>query len=256
MIEIDKLGQYNIGYTELTECCRVDENGKQLVPIFQDIAKGKTASLKNAIENKVNCIQVLTTKQFYYESKNIDDYDKNMLITPINKNVDYYNSVCQRNRFGLKTSNVCKAEFKESHFIKGDRVVCCKNYNREEIYNGYIGKVSEITTTKNHGIVCKSIVVKYADEDEEINHDDHLRHGYVLTTHKAQGSEAPTVWYIHTSSADRTNIYTGVTRAKVKVIIVCDDLDRLYKDIEERGKKKIKTNIKYILENLDDSESD
>ena len=258
MIEIYRLKQYNICYTELTECCRVEENGKQLVHIFQDISKGKTDSLKNAIKNRVSCIQVLTTEQFRHESKNINDYDKNMLITPINKNVDDFNSVCQRNRFGLKTRNVCKAEFKESHFIKGDRVVCCKNYNKEEIYNGYIGKVSEITTTKNHGIECKSIVVKYpdGDGDGEINHDDHLRHGYVLTTHKSQGSEADNVYYIHTSSADRTNIYTGVTRAKKKVIIVCDDLSRLYRDIDERGKKKIKTNIKYILENLDDSESD
>lgn len=254
MIEIYRLKQYNICYTELTECCRAED--EKLVNIFQDISKGKTDSLKNAIKNRVSCIQVLTTEQFRHESKNINDYDKNMLITPLNKNVNYYNSVCQQNKFGFKKRNVCSEEFKESHFIEDDRVVCCKNYNKEEIYNGYIGNVLEITTTKSRGILRKSIVVKYPDGvtaqlDGEINHDDHLRHGYVLTTHKSQGSEADNVYYIHTSSADRTNIYTAVTRAKKKVIIVCDNLLRLYGDIEEREKKKIKTNIKYILENLD-----
>ena len=100
MIEIYKLGQYNIGYTELTECCRAED--KQLVHIFQDIANGKTSLLKKAIKNRVSYMQVLITEQFYYEFKNIDDYNKNMIVTPLNKNVNYYNSVCQQNKFGFK----------------------------------------------------------------------------------------------------------------------------------------------------------
>lgn len=249
MIEIYKLGQYNIGYTELTECCRAED--EQLVHIFQDIANGKTSSLKKAIKNRVSYMQVLTTEQFYYESKNIDDYNENMIVTPLNINVNKYNSVCQQNEFGLKKRNVCSAEFMESHFIPGDRVVCCKNYNKEEIYNGNIGEVMDVIISENHKPV--EVEVEYHANEPEfkiIVHDDHLRHGYVLTTHKSQGSEAKNVYYIHTSSAERNNIYTGFTRAKKKVIIVCDDLSRLYKDIEERENKKINTNIEYILENL------
>ena len=54
MIEIYKLGQYNIGYTELTECCRAED--KQLVHIFQDIANGKTSLLKKQLKiESVTC---------------------------------------------------------------------------------------------------------------------------------------------------------------------------------------------------------
>ena len=94
----------------------------------------------------------------------------------------------------------------------------------------------DVIISENH----KLVEVKYPANEPEfkiIVHDDHLRHGYVLTTHKSQGSEADNVYYIHTSSAERNNIYTGFTRAKNKVIIVCDNLSRLHKDIYERIKK-------------------
>ena len=47
-----------------------------------------------------------------------------------------------------------------------------------------------------------------------------------MTTHKAQGSEFDEVIYFMTKSQawmlDRNNFYTGVTRAKKKVTVICD----------------------------------
>ncbi|MCI0557497.1 MAG: AAA family ATPase [Nitrososphaera sp.] len=49
---------------------------------------------------------------------------------------------------------------------------------------------------------------------------------YCMTTHKAQGSEFETVIYFMSKSQawmlNRNNFYTGVTRAKRKVLVICD----------------------------------
>lgn len=260
LIEIYNLHKYNIGYTELTECCRVDETGKELVTIFQDVAKGNTSSLKRALSNKINCVENITNKEFYKTLKHIDDYDKNMIITFRNNDVNFHNSICQQQKFNLKTKNECfKAksdqwEFKNNTYLPGDRVINLKNNNKAEIYNGTIGTIHE--SKIKYG--SKTVTVLYENHNDPLPQEDDLRHGYVLTVHSSQGSEADTVYYIHNSSVERALLYTAITRAKGKVVIVSDDLKILYNDILTRPKKFIKTNIEHILDNLDNggSESD
>ena len=58
-------------------------------------------------------------------------------------------------------------------------------------------------------------------------HEDHLRDiqlGYAITIHKAQGSQWPIVIIPLTSNRllDRTLIYTAITRACTKVILIGD----------------------------------
>lgn len=53
--------------------------------------------------------------------------------------------------------------------------------------------------------------------------------GYAITTHKAQGSEFDTIVYVMTSKGQggaymcsRNNFYTGITRARKNVVVICD----------------------------------
>ena len=50
--------------------------------------------------------------------------------------------------------------------------------------------------------------------------------GYAVTTHKAQGSEFNTIVYCMSRASpfllNRNNFYTAITRARYKVVVICD----------------------------------
>ncbi len=105
----------------------------------------------------------------------------------------------------------------------GDRVLQTKN--RAEISNGDIGVIRGILIDpEDHSTTVEiefsdNRAVEYNEEDM-----DNIELAYAMTIHKSQGSEYATVimplltsYYI---MLRRNLIYTGITRAKQKVIIV------------------------------------
>ena len=66
------------------------------------------------------------------------------------------------------------------------------------------------------------------DEDEPVDYDfaelDELAHAYAVTIHRSQGSEYPAVVIPVTTAAwmmlHRNLLYTGITRAKILIILV------------------------------------
>lgn len=103
-------------------------------------------------------------------------------------------------------------------FAVGDHVIYTQNNYAKKLHNGQTGTISSITQ--------KTIAVKY--DGQAIRHSkndlEHLQLAYSITIHKAQGSEYPIVIIpIHESmgrALTRNLIYTAVTRAKEKCIIV------------------------------------
>jgi exodeoxyribonuclease V alpha subunit len=106
-------------------------------------------------------------------------------------------------------------------FRLGDKVMQIKN--RGEVNNGDVGYVIDIS--RQGGDVC--VTVDYGDgriseyEDSDL---DMLELAYACTVHKSQGSEYATVIISiqngHYIMLKRPLIYTAITRAKQKVIIV------------------------------------
>ena len=103
----------------------------------------------------------------------------------------------------------------------GDRVMQrCNNYNLK-VFNGDLGIVSNITP--------KSIIVKMDDGriiEYTPAYQDELVMAYAMTIHKSQGSEFD-VCIIPMNYSDyimlqRNLLYTAVTRAKQKVILIGD----------------------------------
>lgn len=104
----------------------------------------------------------------------------------------------------------------------GDKVMQIRNNYEKEVFNGDIGKIV--------GINGRNISVLFPErpEGERVDYApselDELQLAYAMSVHKAQGSEYRTVIIPLVSShymlLQRNLFYTGVTRAKQRVILV------------------------------------
>jgi len=150
--------------------------------------------------------------------------DNVALLTPFRqKTPTGVNALNERLREKINPPSSQKPEitFGKRLFRRGDKVMCTKN--RSEISNGDIGYISDIV---NHqGEI--TIHVDFGDgRTTEMDPTDleHLELAYALTVHKSQGSEYESV-IINLQSAHyimlkRPLIYTAITRAKKRVMIV------------------------------------
>ncbi|WP_196599977.1 SF1B family DNA helicase RecD2 [Pectinatus frisingensis] len=113
-----------------------------------------------------------------------------------------------------------KKEYKTAvqSFRVGDKVMQIKNNYEKNVFNGDIGFIKEITAEK--------IIVKYAEADVDYQSAEcnQLILAYAMSVHKSQGSEYKIVILPLTAGhfimLQRNLLYTAVTRAKEKVIIL------------------------------------
>lgn len=107
---------------------------------------------------------------------------------------------------------------------EGDRVMVVKNDYENEIFNGDVGKVTRLdrrdsaVEVKIHGPVPQYVQIKFKEAP------DKLRLAYAITVHKSQGQEYDTIVMPLVRSfqhqLQRNLLYTAITRAKKKVILV------------------------------------
>ena len=119
-------------------------------------------------------------------------------------------------------------------FRRYDKVMQYRNNYDKEIYNGDVGIIKDINTKEN------IMLVEMDGEEIEFSREElnELQLAYATTIHKSQGCEYNTViiplTMQHRRMLQRNLIYTAITRAKEKVILVGDEnaLDTLSKMIE------------------------
>ncbi len=105
----------------------------------------------------------------------------------------------------------------------GDKVIQMRNNYDNDVFNGDIGHIREITTEPVRIFVVfeGEREVKYEPGDL-----DELHLAYAITIHKSQGSEFPAVVIPlsmqHFVMLQRNLLYTGITRGKRLVILVGD----------------------------------
>ena len=105
-------------------------------------------------------------------------------------------------------------------FRPGDRVMQLRNNYHKQVFNGDIGRVSEVD------LEMQALAVDF--EGETVFYDwsetDELTHAYCASVHKAQGSEYTAVVLAllpqHYMLLQRNLLYTAVTRARQLCVIV------------------------------------
>lgn len=112
-------------------------------------------------------------------------------------------------------------------FREGDRVLQTANDYQLDVYNGETGVVVGMKTLTVSGRSHPMLLVDFGrPEPTEYSRDAAraLRLSYAMSVHKSQGSEWDTVIVVchsmHTHMLSRQLLYTAVTRAKRKVVLI------------------------------------
>ena len=173
-------------------------------------------SLKNNLTNL--CKQVI--EKGY-------DYKRVQLMAPMYKGengIDALNQELQ-NIFNPKDETKKEVKFGDVVFRENDKVLQLVNMPDENIFNGDIGVIKYILTENTKSkrteiyIDFDSNVVKFLPKDLI-----KIKHGFIISIHKSQGSEFEMVIMPICKSYNRMLyrklIYTGITRAKRKLILI------------------------------------
>ena len=131
----------------------------------------------------------------------------------------------QKAHFGTRSYNRQASSFENQAataggFRVGDKVMQVRNNYDYDVFNGDIGRVVAIER------LDKKVHIQYPDKQVAYDTADlgELVLAYATTIHKAQGSEYPAVVIpLHTQHylmLQRNLLYTGITRAKERVVIV------------------------------------
>lgn len=139
----------------------------------------------------------------------------------------------EKEKITIFQKNKTTGEVTARAFKRGDKVLWTKNDYTLEIMNGTLGRVIDFDAES--GVIR----VNFEGSDYDIppkleafnpttgqrfTYDprNYLMLGYAITTHKSQGSQFDTVLYALSASraATRQNLYTAITRAKYKLVIL------------------------------------
>lgn len=105
-------------------------------------------------------------------------------------------------------------------FKIGDKVMQIKNNYDKDVFNGDIGKITDVDNE------CPQVGITF--DDKLVEYDfcdlDEITLAYAISVHKSQGSEFPViimpVLMQHYMMLQRNLIYTGITRGKKLVILI------------------------------------
>lgn len=106
-------------------------------------------------------------------------------------------------------------------FLPGDKVLQTRNNYDKDVFNGDIGRVTDI----DHHESCLTVTFEGgAAVQYDFDELDELTPAYAITIHKSQGSEFPAVVIPlatqHYLMLQRNLLYTGVTRGRRLVVLI------------------------------------
>lgn len=143
---------------------------------------------------------------------------------------------------------------KNSVIKLGDKVLNCKNNYHggkdDMIANGDVGYLRSVEydyATKNN-----TVMVEFADGIKNVGSLSVLKQAYAMSTHKSQGSSAKAVIVLidpmHGFMLSRNLLYTAVTRARERLVIV-GDADTIRRGIGVEENMRRNTWLKEMLDN-------
>lgn len=168
--------------------------------------------------------------------------------------IDAVNSKIQE-RYNAETEKFIKRD--NILFKKNDKVLQLKNDSELDIMNGDIGKIIDIVNINNKDAMLIDfdgrVVTYYASNIEN------LKLAYAISIHKSQGSEFENVIIPILPSYQimlkKKIVYTGVTRAKKKLIIIgkLDSLERAIHQFDYKRQTSLYQRIELEHKNVFDN---
>lgn len=131
-----------------------------------------------------------------------------------------------------------------------DKILQLKNQNEDNVFNGDIGVLVDIN--EGNSLSTSTLTVDYEDTIVDYTYKDfsHITHAYCVSIHKSQGSEYPLiilpVTFAYKRMLVKNLLYTAITRAKQKLVIIGDYNAFLY-GINNTNYKIRKTTLKEKL---------
>ncbi|MFL0250636.1 AAA family ATPase [Clostridium neuense] len=125
-----------------------------------------------------------------------------------------------------KIQSWCREDESDGTIKNHDRIIQLENNYNLKVMNGEVGVVNGVTNNVDTGEIRFN--VKIDDRSIEYNNDTikQLQLAYCITVHKSQGSEYPVILIPISKEnmymANLNTIYTAITRAKEKVVLIGD----------------------------------
>jgi exodeoxyribonuclease V alpha subunit len=182
------------------------------------------------------------------------DYKKFQIMAPMYRGTNGIDNLNKQLQEVFNPRSIDKEEIKygDVYYRENDKVLQLVNMPDDNVFNGDIGVIDRIVKAnisksgKNEIYIdFDGNIVKYETKDLI-----KIKHGYVITIHKSQGSEFDVVvmpiTHEYYRMLYRKLVYTGVTRAKKKLIIIGEG-DSFIRAVMNNNEYVRKTDLKNKL---------
>ncbi len=158
------------------------------------------------------------------------DYKRIQVMAPMYagiNGIDNLNKVLQ-NVFNPKSDSKKEIKYGDIIYREGDKVLQLVNIPDSNVYNGDIGVIIKINEANESESGKREVIIDF--DGSIVNYDIpsliNIKHGFIMSIHKSQGSEFEvvimTICKSYKRMLYRKLIYTGITRAKRKLILIGD----------------------------------
>jgi len=174
------------------------------------------------------------------------DYKRAQMMAPMYAGVNGIDNLNKELQEIFNPSSSSKNEIKYGDVVyrENDKVLQLVNMPEENVYNGDIGIIKNILKIDKKTFIYIDFdgnLVKY--ESKDLNK---IKHGFIISIHKSQGSEFELVVMPICNSYKRMLyrklIYTGITRAKKKLILI-GEVEAFVYAVNNNDEKERKTNL-------------
>lgn len=185
------------------------------------------------------------------------DYKKCQFLAPqyagIN-GIDNLNKQLQ-NIFNPPDNELYEVKYGDIFFRENDKILQLVNMTDENIFNGDVGVIKYIIPFYESDSGKNELYIDYDGHIVRFLPSDFskIKHGYIISIHKSQGSEFDTVvipiCYDYKRMLYKKLIYTGITRAKKRLIMI-GEIDALNYSIKNNIEILRKTTLQEKLNYL------
>lgn len=225
------------------------KKGSNIIELAHDVNLGEVNyNLFNKSDDlffyKASSIDIKENLTIIINKLKTSDYLSYQIMAPMYKTLNGINNLnkCMQELLNPKESNKNEMIINDCLYREGDKVLQLMNMPDDNIYNGDIGIIIEINN------ILKEITIDFDSNIVTFNSSNfqNFTLGYVISIHKSQGSEFNTVVILILNEYGRMLykklIYTGITRAKNKLILL-GEINALNQSVINEKENNRKTNL-------------